>query len=125
MPLYPGPSKALLLYENKQSFLFQKESIVAGQSSIAVQLRRERGAAYPFGASFKIQFSGAPGPFQVDIQSSDQDVESDFVSLSSLTGGLNGSNVGRIELPSFWAKFVRANVVVLTNAVTLTVEVTR
>lgn len=123
--VYPGSSKAWLLRENQQAYLFQNQAITAGQSSIAVQLERIRTASYPWGVSFAIWFAANPGAFQVDVQTADLDQDSQFVTIASLTGGLNASNVGRVELPSFWAKFARVKLVSIGNAVNSSVLVTR
>jgi hypothetical protein len=125
MPAYTGPAQAQLLYENRQAFLFQNETVAAGTASIAYQLRRERGAFYPWGISLELSFSGDPGTFEVDIQTADVDTDSHFVTINTITGGLNTSYVGRLELPSFWAKYVRAQVVALTNTVAVTILLTR
>jgi hypothetical protein len=63
--------------------------------------------------------------FEVDIQTADTDAEVNYVTINTLTAGLNASNIGRLELPNFWARYVRAKVVTLTNAVAVTVKVTR
>lgn len=125
MPIYTDPNKAALLYEGAQAFMFQNEASLAGKASIGFQLHRQRGQAYPFGASFEISFSANPGAFQVDIQTADTDKEGYYVTIQSINGGLSASFVGRIELPNFWAKYVRSKVVTLTNAVNSTVMVTR
>lgn len=125
MPAYTGPALAKLILENRQVFLFQNETVAAGTSSIAYQLRRERGSSYPWGISLELAFGGDPGVFEVDIQTADTDKDSNFVTINTITAGLNASFVGRLELPSFWAKYARANVVTLTNAVTVTVLLTR
>lgn len=126
MPLYPGPGKAPLLHENNQAWLFQNEAVTAGQASIAYQLERARGVAYPFGASFEISFSADPGAFEVDIQTSDSDAATGkYFSVVQTTGPLNASFVTRIEMPLFWARYVRVILVSITNAVNLTVELTR
>jgi hypothetical protein len=132
---YPGPGQASLLRSNAQQFLFNGTTVVAGatastsganaSASIAVQLERINRSFYPFGVSFEIGFSGAPGAFEVDVQTADRDQDSSYETINSLTGGLNASNVGRVELPSFWAKYVRLYVKTLTNAVTITALVTR
>jgi hypothetical protein len=125
MPGYAGTARAQLLYENRQAFLFQNETVANGTASIAYQLRRERGAFYPWGMSLEFAFGANPGAFEVDVQTSDTDDNAHYVTLATLTSGLNASYVGRIELPSFWAKFVRVQVVTLTNAVAITVLLTR
>lgn len=126
MPGYQS-GQAKLLRTNQQAFLLNNEVVAAGSASAAVQLDRISHSSYPFGASFMIKFSATPGTFEVDIQTSDTDVDSDYCTISTLNaaGSLNASFVGRIELPQFWAKFARAYVRTLTNAVNMTVLVTR
>jgi hypothetical protein len=125
MPGYPGSSQAQLLYENRQAFLFQNEIVAAGTASIAYQLHRERGNFYPWGMSLELAFGGNPGTFEVDIETADVDTDAHYVTINTMTSGLNSSYVGRLELPSFWAKYVRAQVVTLTNSVAITVLLTR
>ncbi len=125
MPPYTGPAQAKLILENRQVFLFQNETVGAGTSSIACQLRRERGNFYPFGMSLELSFSGDPGAFEVDIQTADTDQNAKYVTINMITAGLNASFTGRVELPAFWAKYVRAKIVTLTNAVAVTVLLTR
>lgn len=126
--LVPGlysPGTAALLRANEQGYLLKQSVIGPGQSSAAAFLERIKGTYYPWGISFEISFDSNPGPFQIDIQTSDSDVEASYVTISSLTTGLNASNVGRVELNNFWAKYVRVNIVRLTNPVEVTVLVTR
>jgi hypothetical protein len=125
MPGYAGTSSAQLLYENRQAYLFQNETVAAGVASIAYQLRRERGAFYPWGISLEIFFSGDPGSFEVDLQDADIDEDSHYVTVDTITAGLNASYVTRIELPSFYTKYVRVKLVTLTNSVTTSVLLTR
>lgn len=125
MPGYAGTGLAQMLNYNQQQFLFQKETVPAGTASMAVQLKRIEGMAYPFGASFELVFGGAPGVFEVDIQTADTDQDANYVTINILNSGLNSANVGRLELPLFWAKYVRAKVITLTNAVSVSVMVTR
>ena len=125
MPGYAGTSSAQLLYENRQAYLFQNETVAAGVASIAYQLRRERGAFYPWGISLEIFFSGDPGSLEVDLQDADIDEDSHYVTVDTITAGLNASYVTRIELPSFYTKYVRVKLVTLTNSVTTSVLLTR
>ena len=125
MPGYSGTAQAQLLYENRQVFLFENETVAAGTSSIAYQLRRERGAFYPWGISLEFWFSADPGAFEIDLQDADTDQDSHYVTVNAITTGLNASYVTRIELPSFYAKYVRVKLVTLTNAVNLSVLLTR
>jgi hypothetical protein len=125
MPGYPGTGQAQLIYENRQVFLFQNETVANGTASIAFQLHRVRGTSYPFGMSLELGFSADPGTFEVDIQTSDTDDDAHYVTINTVNSGLNTSFVGRVELPSFWAKYVRVKAVTLTNAVATTVKLTR
>ena len=99
--------------------------MAAGTASIAYQLRRERGAFYPWGMSLELSFSANPGTFEIDIETADTDDNAHYVTINTLTGGLNTFYVGRLELPSFWAKYVRAQVVSITNTVAVTILLTR
>jgi hypothetical protein len=129
--VYPGSGKASLLRANEQQWLFQQQLVTAGQASIAVQLERIKSSFYPFGASLQIYFTNSagspvtPGAFEVDMQTSDIDADAQYCTLSSLTGGLNASYAGRIENSLIWAKFLRAYIPTLTNAVYVSVLVTR
>jgi hypothetical protein len=139
--IYPGGGQASLLRANEQTYLFQQTLLTAGQSaasngsnpsaSIAVQLERIKTSSYPNGVSVSIWFtnsssaSSAPGAFEVDIQTADLDLDSQYVSLSKVTTGLNANNVTRVELTAFWAKFLRLNVITLTNPVYLNALVSR
>lgn len=133
MPGYGGGGAAILIRENQQKWLFQQEINVTARASIAVQLERIPRASYPWGVSFQIYFTDAtgnpanPGVYEVDIQTSDIDQDAQYCTINSLigAGGLNASFAGRIELPSFYAKYVRAYVKTLTNAVYVSVLVTR
>jgi hypothetical protein len=123
MPKYTNNARAALIRENQQAWLFQTENVVVGEASIGFQLERVPRSFYPWGMSFDIAFSGAPGTFQIDIQTADIDQDSHYVTINSVTSGLNASNVGRLELPSFWAKYVRANVVSFANYATVTLSI--
>lgn len=123
---YPGAGQASLLRAGCQQYVFLNQSGANGKTSVALLLERTKtGFFYPFGASFEISFSGAPGTFDVEVQTSDTDTDANFVTISTLSSGLNSSNVGRIELVSFWAKFVRVYAKTITNAVNISVLVTR
>lgn len=133
MSSYGGTGSATLIRENQQVFLFQQEQVEAGEASLAVQLERLRGMSYPWGVSFEIAFTdvngnpSTPGAFEIDIQTSDRDTNNSYVKISALnsTASLNSTFVGRIELPTFWAKYVRAYVASITNPVYVTVLCTR
>jgi hypothetical protein len=131
VPGYGGTGQAQLLRENRQVFLFQQEPVVAGISSIAIQPERNR-RSNPSGASFQIYFTDAngnpanPGPFEIDIQDSDIDEDSQYCASVQWNGngGLNGNYVGRVELPVVLGKYIRAFVKALANPVYATIQIT-
>jgi hypothetical protein len=117
---------AVLLRAGEQAYLLNATNISSGQYSAAVQLERiKAGFYYPWGVSFEISFSGNPGTIDIEVQTADTDNGNNYVTISTLSGGLNANNVGRIELPSFWARYARIYCKTITNAVTTTVLVTR
>jgi len=124
MPVYPGNDLATLLYENRQAFLFIEEPVKVGERSVAFQLRRERGASYPFGVSFEASFSANPGAFEIDIQIADRDEPGAYVTAATLDSA-NASFTARYDMTNLWPKYVSAVVVALTNAVNVTLMVTR
>ena len=125
MPAYTGPAQAGLIRDNQQKFLWNNETVAAGTASIAFQIERVNRSFYPWGISLEIFFSGNPGAFEVDLQDADIDEDSHYVTVDAITVGLNSSYVTRIELPSFYAKYVRVKLVTLTNAVNISVLLTR
>lgn len=128
MPGYAGDGLAKLMNANSQVSLFSGETLgTVPAASIAVQLSRPTSMYYPWGASFEIWFSGNPGAFEVDVQTADIDADIHYCTISALnsTAALNAHFVGRIELPNFWARFVRVYVKTLTNSVSVYAVVTR
>jgi hypothetical protein len=132
MPGYGGAGQAQVINDNQQVFLFRQETNVTGSASIALQPKRTGGYYYPLGMSLQLYFTNAsgspsdPGAFEVDIQTSDVDQDAQYCTAASWTGdtNLNSSFVGRIELPNLYAKYVRAYVKTLTNAVYTTLLAT-
>jgi hypothetical protein len=125
------PAKAALLRTNQQAYLFRQESGVTGRASAAVQLERVRGSYYQWGASFQIYFTDAsgnpanPGAFEIDIQTSDIDSDLQYTTASAITSGLNASYAARVEMASFYAKYVRGYLKTLTNSVYVSLLATR
>jgi hypothetical protein len=109
-----------LLRKNRQVFLFNNESVGSGVSSMGVQLERISNSSYPWGAAFQVKFSGAPGVFQIDVQASETDVDGDYIPVASLTA-VTTNNSTRFDMTNLFPKFVRVNIVTLTNSVNTTV----
>jgi len=130
MPVYAGTSKATLLRDNQQVFLWQQdETVTAGGAnavslSLAFQLERINRSFYPWGMSFEAWFSGAPGVFEIDIMGANLDIDTHYVQIGTITA-VNSSNVGRFDMPSnTWPKYVAAYLKTLTNAVHVTLQAT-
>lgn len=124
MPGYAGAGHAQLIRTNSQIFLFNNETVAAGAASIAVQLERISRSAYPWGTSFQVKFAANPGAFEVDIQIADTDADSDYISVAQIAAA-NTTFVGRYDMTNLFPRFARARVVTLTNAIGVTVLVTR
>ena len=124
MPNYPGGGQAKLLHDNCQYYYWQGETVPAATGSVGFQLERIRATAYPFGYSVEVLFSGAPGVFQVDVQHADEDKETAYVTVVSISS-VNSNNAARYELPNTWTKFTRLKIVTLTNAVAITAKASR
>lgn len=128
---YAGTGQATLLRENQQIFLFQQQQVAVGAASMAVQLERVSRSYYPWGASFQVAFTDVngnpanPGAFEIDIQTSDIDQDNQYCTIQALNSSLSANFVTRLELPSFYAKYVRAVVKALANSVYVTVLATR
>ena len=128
---YAGTGQATLLRMNQQIFLLQQETNVIGRASIAVQLETQR-TLFRWGLSFQLYFTDLngipanPGTFEVDIQASDLDTDAQYSTISAwpADGTLNASFVGRIELPGFYARYVRVFVASLANPVHISVLAT-
>lgn len=121
---YPGSGQAHLLNANHQYFLFQNQRVIGGLKSVAVELSRITQQAYPFGAAIQVQFSGAPSTFNIDVEGAEDDVDSNYVQITTIST-VNGSNVGRASIGFTYPKFVRVNVTTITNDVLATVIITR
>lgn len=123
--LWPGNTKAELLHVNQQAYLLRATRIVAGQASIAVQIERGNRGFYPWGLGIQVEFSGAPGTFDIELAGSEDDRDVSYVNMVQINA-VNANNVGRGALGvTNWPKYVRANVVSLTNDVLVTFLVTR
>lgn len=123
MPGYQN-GQATLLRTNQQKFLLNNETVAAGGASIAVQLDRISNSFYPWGFSVQVKFGAAPGAFEIDVQVADTDNNTDYISVAQIQSA-NASNVGRVDVTTFFPRFVRVIVVTLTNAVGVTALITR
>jgi hypothetical protein len=74
--------------------------------------------------SLRVSFGGAPGVISLQLQTSDTDVDTDYVSEGAAITGVNATNVARAEYANVAARFARLLATTVTNAVTATVEIT-
>ena len=132
MPGYAGPGAAKLLRDNTQGILFsfQDGVISAGELSVAFLLERINRSFYPWGLSFEVTFSGNPGTFEIDLMGANTDAASNYLELGSITNAsgstVSGAYVGRWDMPSnIWPKYVSGYIKTLTNAVSVTLTVTK
>lgn len=133
MPAYPGNGLAQLLANNREAFLWLNETVPAstspGSLSVAFKLDRISQSFYPWGLSFEVWFSGPPGTFEVDLMGANNDIgyptPGNYVQIGSITN-VNSSNVGRWDMASnIWPKYVAGYLKTLTNAVSITLQVTK
>lgn len=129
MPAYAGNNQAKLLHNNGQGFLWDNEVAPVGTLSKAYILERINRSYYPWGLSFEVSFSGAPGAFEIDLMAANSDIGNpapgNYIQIGTITT-VNSSNVGRWDMPSnVWPKYVAAYITTLTNAVNVTLTVTK
>jgi hypothetical protein len=133
MPGYAGNGLANLLRVNRQGILWGSEIVPVntypGSLSVAYQLERLDNAFYPWGACFEAVFAGSPGAFEIDIVGANSDQAQNYIQLGTITSVnsyVSGYYTGRWDMPSnMWVKYVAAYMKTLTNAVAVTLQVTR
>jgi hypothetical protein len=115
------------VYPGDQYFLFNAEQPTAPQASQQVCLGNAYDNTNSQGVSIELFFSGAPGAFEVDIQVADTDQDTAYITYptAGIITTVNANNFARTELVPVKAKFLRARLVSRTNAVNLTVKVSR
>jgi hypothetical protein len=100
------------------------ESFVTGNASVAFTMLGPSSASYAPSVSIQIQFSGAPGIFEIDIQEADTDADNFYI----LPTGSTAYKITSVNATTFTAfadliptggRFMRIKVVSLANAVTL------
>lgn len=125
MPGYSLLGNITALYQGDSINFWASEAVVVGSSSVQAALAPSIGSEGQ-AASVEIAFSADPGAFQIDVQTSDTDNDIDYVTETSITGGMNSHFVCRTEISNpFVAKFWRLNLVALTNGVTISAKGTK
>ena len=83
----------------------------------------QRPGGEPIKVAFRCAFSGAPGVIALQLQTSDTDIDTDYVNEGAAISTVNASNVARGEFPSVAARFARLLATTVTNVVTATVDI--
>jgi len=132
MPAYPGNNLAQMLHNNVQGFLWNNEVAPVGTLSKAYILERINRSYYPWGLSFEVSFSANPGAFEIDLMGANNDIQQSYNFLGMINQTNNGYGaiftgfVGRWDMPTqMWPKYVAAYIKTLTNAVNITLTVTK
>lgn len=125
MPAYQASGSITALYPGDTATLILAERPAAGVASLQVAL-----GGNPDGSPLKLSveglFAGAPGAFEVDLQTSDTDVDADYISQAAVLNAVNANNACRAEFPAIVAKFARLlTKIQTTNAVNGTFRITR
>src|SRR5262245_21814300 len=138
MANYPGPANATTtntvpplpqaLYPGDKQIVFNAEQPAAPQASISVALGVGLGA--PNGATISVEgfWSGAPGNFEVDLQTADTDadgmyqIEGNGITQNSTTVNAT-ANSFRAEFANVSAGFARLLLKSRANAVNLTASI--
>lgn len=115
------------IYPGDQVLLFNAEQPAAPQASQQVCLANAYDNTNSQAAAIELFFSAAPGVFEVDIQVADTDQDTAYITVpgQGVITTVNPNNFARVELVPLKAKFLRVKLVTRTNAVNLTVKVTR
>ena len=139
MPPYQQGTASLPLVGMRRGDLpvavFNNEAVLAGEFSQALNIGiaaslLESGAGGEFIRVSGV-FAGAPGTFAIQIQTADQDAPASYVSENfggaspGVLSTVNANNAFSVELEPVVARFIRAYVVSLQNAVNLTLTIMR
>lgn len=138
MPLYGSQIATnsplpCLMQSGDSVLLFNAESPLTGQLSLAVAIAQAQGSGAQKAVSVEITFSGNPGTFQFNVQDSDTDAQDNYLNvpsggqLTTATGpGNAGKYVTKTELVPFAGMFIALKCTTQNqNAVTVTAKVTQ
>jgi hypothetical protein len=119
---YAGAGQAGLCRSSEQQWFWQNETLAVGELSVGWQLQRVTSMYYPWGFAVEVQFTAAPGAFEIDVMGAETDAQGNYVKLGSITA-VNSSNVGRFDnVTSYYPRYVALYVTSLTNASTVKVS---
>jgi hypothetical protein len=113
------------VYPGDQFLLFNAEQPAAPQASQQVCLANAPNASSSQSVAIELFFSAAPGAFSIQPQVADTDTDAAYIAEGAAITTVNAGNFARVELTAIKAKFLRVLLSSRTNAVNLTVKVTR
>ncbi len=123
MPAYQTTGNIPALYPGDTTTVINAEQPATGTQSQQVAIAP---APNPAKLSVEVFFSAAPGAFEIDLQTSDDDVASHYVSNVQTITVVNANNVARVEFPNIVALFALLKTVTQNaNAVNCTAKITR
>jgi hypothetical protein len=112
------------VYPGDQILLFNAEQPATPQASVQVALANAYENAATQSVSVEILFSGTPGAFSLQPQVADTDADAFYVAEGSAITAVT-NNFARVEFPNIKTRFFRVLLSSRTNAVNLTVKLTR
>jgi hypothetical protein len=116
------PATVALIPGDLPQTLWNAEARVAGDFSPAVCLSK-KDESHPGTVSIEGFFSGAPGAFEIDLQTSDTDADGMYQQEGLGITVANSQNAFRGEFMSVSANFARVNLKSLGNAVNITLRI--
>lgn len=123
MPAYKTLTLPPALYPGDSYLVFNSEDPANAELSERVALGPD-----PDGLSQKLSveivMASAPGAFEFDLQTSDTDVSTDFVSNPTTITAVTANNVARVEYINIVAKFA-ALLCVTSPGVSVVAKITR
>ena len=106
MPAYQTTGSITALYPGDSKTVISAEQPASGTASLQVALAQNpNGAAQKL--AVEVAFAGVPGAFEVDLQTSDDDVDAHYVSNTTTISAVNAGNSARVEYPNIVALFAR------------------
>lgn len=121
----PSPVKATPINPGGASvLLFNAESPSAPQASMAVYFGDTTNDAAS-AISMEILFAGDPGSFGLLLQTADTDADAFYQNVGMAITALSSNKTARSEYPQIKAKYARAYISSRTNAIAVTVKLSR
>jgi hypothetical protein len=126
MPAYQTSGSITALYPGDSSTVINAEQPVSGTASKQVALSQNQGGGAAQALSVSVNFSGAPGAFEIDLETADIDQDIYYVPNPATLTTVDANNTARGEYPNIVALFARLRTKTQNaNAVNCTAQITR